>query len=178
MLGSTLQFPRGALGSLALLTGLLVATACARGTATREPEPAPEPEPQQSAVDALAAGDSATVEPDPSARDLTASEVKRRPHEKIEDLLEARTPGVQVSVYADGSLAIRIRGVSSFLANSAPLIVVDGTPVRLDRAGRLRGISPHDIETITVLKDPTDTALYGVRGANGVILITTVRPMP
>ena len=86
---------------------------------------------------------------------------------ELADML-ARVPGVQVRVYGD-NLQVRIRGSSSFRASEEPLVVVDGMVYR----GALRGINPGAIESITVLKNAGETAVYGARGANGVILITT-----
>ena len=78
-------------------------------------------------------------------------------------------PGLQVSVRG-GDLRVRIRGNnSSFLAGEQPLVIVDGMEYR----GDLRSINPYDIDRITVLKNAGDTAVYGARAANGVILITT-----
>lgn len=65
--------------------------------------------------------------------------------------------------------AIRIRGISSINAGNAPLVVVDGAPY----SGDINNISTQDIESMTVLKDAASNALYGARGANGVVLITT-----
>jgi len=61
-------------------------------------------------------------------------------------------------------------------ASNAPVYVVDDVPVQPGPGGALIVINPHDIESIKVLKDPADTGIYGMRGANGVILITTKRP--
>ncbi len=163
---------------LTLLTCVLVGsmTGCARPAASTQAEP--EPEPQTEAADAsIQAEPDSVPEPATTAADLTAREVEKRRNERIANLLETRTPGVRVTVHADGSLSIRVRGASSFVSGTAPLIVVDGTPVRFAAGGRIRGLNPHDIQSIEVLKDPTDTALYGVRGANGVVIITTLRPM-
>src|SRR5690606_14396940 len=66
---------------------------------------------------------------------------------------------------------VRIRGISSINANAGPLYVVDGVPFN----GNLNSIIPDQIESMNVLKDASSTALYGSRGANGVILITTKR---
>ena len=74
---------------------------------------------------------------------------------------------------ADGGIAVRIRGVSSFYGNNEPLYVLDGMPIQPGPNGSLTGINPYDIESIKVLKDPADTAIYGIRGANGVIVIKT-----
>ena len=67
-----------------------------------------------------------------------------------------------------GSTMVRIRGIGSINANS-PLYVVDGVPLQ----GNINSINPNDIASVQVLKDPSQTALYGVRGANGVIVINT-----
>jgi TonB-linked SusC/RagA family outer membrane protein len=86
--------------------------------------------------------------------------------------LEGAAAGVQVTggTGQPGSSAnIRIRGIGSVNASSAPLYVVDGAPYD----GDLSSINTNDIESITVLKDATSAALYGARGANGVIIITT-----
>lgn len=97
-----------------------------------------------------------------------------------QDLLIGKTPGVQITTGggAPGEGAtIRIRGGSSMKASNDPLIVVDGVP--LDNSGisgmrnPLNSINPADIETFTVLKDASSTAIYGARASNGVILITT-----
>lgn len=88
--------------------------------------------------------------------------------------LEGTVPGVQIassSGQPGSSAAIRIRGLGSISANQAPLIIVDGVPY----AGSLNTISPHDIETLNVLKDAAANSMYGARGSNGVILITTKR---
>lgn len=79
-----------------------------------------------------------------------------------------RVPGVQVRIEG-GDLRVRIRGSSSFLAGEQPLVVVDDMQYR----GSLGSINPYDIESIRVLKNAGETAVYGARGANGVILITT-----
>jgi TonB-dependent SusC/RagA subfamily outer membrane receptor len=143
-----------------LLVGVLVGSVsgCARTVDTAQAEPEPEPE------------ETTTL------ADLTSREIERRSNEKIKDLLETRSPGVRVRVNQDGTLSIRMGGPSSFHGSEAPLIVVDGTPYPTPR-GRVCCLNPHDIESIEVFKYPPETSLYGVRGANGVIVITTLRPM-
>ena len=92
-----------------------------------------------------------------------------------EQLIAAKTPGVQISTgsgAAGSGSQIRIRGGSSLNASNNPLIVVDGVPLDVDGAG-LNAINPNDIEDFTVLKDASATAIYGSRGSNGVIIITT-----
>lgn len=86
--------------------------------------------------------------------------------------LEGAIAGVQISSSTGqpgSSAAIRIRGLGSVSASQSPLIVVDGVPYE----GSLNTISPQDIETLNVLKDAAANSMYGARGSNGVILITT-----
>ncbi len=161
MLRSSLKFSGRALPALTLLAGILVGfvSGCSHPTTTSEAEP--EAAPQEDST---------------SASTISSNEIRKRPHEPIESLLEARFAGVRVSRNSDGSIAVRIRGAVSFLGSSEPLYVIDGIPIRPGPGGSLSGINPYDIESIQVLKHPPATTLYGVRGANGVILITTKRP--
>jgi TonB-dependent SusC/RagA subfamily outer membrane receptor len=69
-----------------------------------------------------------------------------------------------------------MRGTGSFYGSTEPLIVIDGIPLAAGHGGRLAGINPYYIESIEVLRHPPGTTQYGVRGANGVILIKTKRP--
>lgn len=71
-----------------------------------------------------------------------------------------------------GGIIVRIGGPTSFYSGQDPLFVIDGVPVQVSR-GTLSWLSAHDVESITALKDPSSTAIYGVRGANGVIVIKT-----
>lgn len=87
----------------------------------------------------------------------------------------AKVPGITVSRTSSGALAIRIRGGGSLNGNNSPLYVVDGLAVEAGPQGEMPGISPYDIESIKVLKDTEAMTLYGSRGANGVIIITTKR---
>jgi TonB-dependent SusC/RagA subfamily outer membrane receptor len=106
---------------------------------------------------------------------VTAEDLDRTPVESIERALAAKVPGLYVSHTADGSIAIRIRGNSSIEGSNEPLYVIDGTPVNSGPGGSLTGINPKDIASIEVLKDAVSTSFYGVRGANGVIIIKTKR---
>ncbi len=99
-----------------------------------------------------------------------------------EQLIQGKVAGVQITDAGGapgGSTTIQIRGGSSLSASNAPLIIIDGVPV--DNTGiagasnPLSLINPNDIESITVLKDASSTAIYGVRASNGVILVTTKR---
>lgn len=140
---------------------LLVAlvSACARSgrTSPREPTRAPPSD-----------------APAPAA--VTADDIQRTPIVSLEELMAAKFPGVWVARTADGGISVRIRGASSIMGNNEPLYVVDGIPVQTGPGGSLTGIVPNDIESIEVLKDAPATTMYGMRGANGVILITTKRP--
>lgn len=83
-----------------------------------------------------------------------------------------RIPGVRVMELAGGGLRVWIIGTSSFISGQDPLILVDGVVIHSAGDG-LSGINPNSIESITVLKHAGETAIYGSRGANGVILIKT-----
>lgn len=91
-------------------------------------------------------------------------------------VLQGRMAGVQVSQTSGepGNPArIRVRGASSIMENSTPLVVVDGTPMDYNEFSR---INANDLESVTVLKDASATAIYGSRGANGVIVVTSKKP--
>ena len=107
---------------------------------------------------------------------VTAEEMERTPGESIEKLLAGRVSGVRVSKTADGGISVRIRGTTSINGNNEPLYVVDGIAIEPGPGGSLAGFGLNDIASIEVLKDAASTAMYGVRGANGVILITTKKP--
>jgi TonB-dependent starch-binding outer membrane protein SusC len=111
-------------------------------------------------------------------KDLTSSistiegkEIEKMPVTNIAEAITGRMPGVQVTSLegAPGSeIVIRVRGGGSVTQDNAPLYVVDGFPV-----DGISNIAPTDIESFTVLKDASAAAIYGSRGANGVVLITT-----
>lgn len=119
--------------------------------------------------------------------------VERQPITSVEQTLQGTAPGVQVtqaSAAPGGGMSIRIRGGSSVNGSNEPLYVIDGFPVENDanaaspgNAGRdntapsnpLAALNPNDIASIEILKDASATAIYGARGANGVVLITTKR---
>jgi TonB-dependent SusC/RagA subfamily outer membrane receptor len=103
---------------------------------------------------------------------ITAEDLARYPGEPIERVIERKVPGVMVTRTPDGGIVLRIRGSSSIDGRDRPpLYVVDGAPVAPGPDGAL-SVSPHDIESIRVLKG-ADAALYGIDGANGVIVVTT-----
>jgi TonB-dependent SusC/RagA subfamily outer membrane receptor len=107
---------------------------------------------------------------------VTAEDIERAPGQPIEVILMNRFPGVVVTRAPDGGIAIRIRGTTSIHGSTEPLYVIDGLPIRPGPGGSLQGINPYDIESIEVLKDPASTTMYGMRGANGVVVITTKQP--
>lgn len=102
---------------------------------------------------------------------LSGEEIKKQPIASVAEALTGRMAGVRVTSSEgspDSEINIRIRGGASLSQDASPLYIVDGFPVN-----GINDISPSDIENITVLKDASSTAIYGSRGANGVILITT-----
>ncbi len=107
-----------------------------------------------------------------AASTMKAGEIEKLQTSSISRVLEGTVSGVQASA-ASGQpgtdAEIRIRGIGSINASSAPLYVVDGVPFD----GSVNSINPDDISSMTVLKDAASAALYGSRGANGVIIITT-----
>ena len=111
---------------------------------------------------------------------LKAEELNKGAVTSPQELIQGKVPGLHVSA-PDGQpgagSSIRIRGGASLNASNDPLIVIDGIPVANDAApgtpNALATINPNDIETFTVLKDASATAIYGSRASNGVILITT-----
>ena len=125
---------------------------------------------------ALAACGSGNTRPSTGAKpEVTATDIERGGGDPIEQL-QAKASGVQVSRTPDGGIAVQIRGSSSFYGGTQPLYVIDDVPVQPGPGGALVGINPHDIESIQVLKNPEDIGIYGVRGANGVILIKMKKP--
>jgi TonB-dependent SusC/RagA subfamily outer membrane receptor len=107
---------------------------------------------------------------------MTSEEIERAPGRSIGQLIMERFPGVTVTETGDGGLGFHIRGVGSFMGSNQPLCLVDDVPVDLSRGSNVRAINPHDIASIEVVQDPAGTAMYGVRGGNGVIVIRTKRP--
>ena len=102
---------------------------------------------------------------------LSSKSFKDQPIIQVSDALQGRVPGVQVqnSGVPGGTVKIRVRGSGSINRSNDPLYVVDG----IVRQSGLTGLNPEDIQSMQVLKDASSTAIYGSRGANGVVLITT-----
>jgi TonB-dependent starch-binding outer membrane protein SusC len=129
-----------------------------------------------------------------SVSSIKSEDIKAMPVVSLEQGLQGRAAGIQVTQASSapgGGVSVRIRGGNSINGGNEPLYVIDGFPIynNNDEAspsgGRLGGfrtapnalasINPNDIESIEVLKDASATAIYGSRGANGVVLITTKR---
>ena len=110
-----------------------------------------------------------------SASMVDARTIESRVSTNVTSALAGTTPGVQViSSSGDpgsGEATIRIRGIGSMSASNSPLYIVDGMPFD----GSISDINPNDVESMSVLKDAAASAIYGARGANGVVLITTKR---
>ncbi len=104
---------------------------------------------------------------------VTSKSFENQPLVRVEDALQGRAAGVTVARQSGapgGAVKIRVRGTNSITGNNDPLVVIDGII-----GGDLATLNPNDIATLDVLKDASATAIYGSRGANGVILITTKR---
>lgn len=104
---------------------------------------------------------------------VTSDDMDRTPTEPIEKALAFKVPGLTIAHNPDGTISIRIRGQTTILGSTEPLYIVDGVQVLSGPGGGLNGINPRDIASIEVLKDAASTAFYGMRGANGVIIIKT-----
>jgi TonB-linked SusC/RagA family outer membrane protein len=125
-----------------------------------------------------------------SVSSVRGEDLEKTPATTIGQALQGRAPGVEVKRASNapgGGIRIRIRGTNSINASSEPLYVIDGFPIvnndltpggagnQAQSPDPLSSISPHEIESIEILKDASASAIYGSRGANGVILITTKR---
>ena len=114
-----------------------------------------------------------------SVQTVSAENFNKGAITSAQDLITGKIAGVQITGATDpgGASTIRIRGGSSLTASNDPLIVIDGLPITNDGISGERNIlnivNPNDIETFTVLKDASATAIYGSRASNGVIIITT-----
>ena len=109
-----------------------------------------------------------------SVASVSAARLEQTPNTSVEQALQAAVPGVTVqtaSAGAEQNNNIMIRGQNSIRASTAPLVVVDGIPYN----GPLSEINPNDVASIDILKDASSAAIYGARGSNGVILVTTKR---
>lgn len=123
-----------------------------------------------------------------SVSNVDVDDLENMPSKTIDGVLQGQSPGLQISQNSGtpgGGMTVRVRGSSSINAGNQPLFVIDGIPVTTGNFGTvsmggqgmnaLSDLNPNDIESISVLKDASATAIYGARGANGVVLVTTKR---
>jgi TonB-dependent starch-binding outer membrane protein SusC len=124
-----------------------------------------------------------------SVSSIKAGEIKAFPTASVDQALTARATGInvtQASGAPGGAVTVRIRGSNSIISGSEPLYVVDGIPIYSNNdafsaggnrtaSNALASLNPADIESVEILKDASGTSIYGSRGANGVVLITTKR---
>ena len=109
------------------------------------------------------------IDPQPAKQDNSSDDLVK--------LLRTRSNGLVVTRTANGEIAVQLmHAPTSFYGASMPLYLLDDTPYRPGPDGALIGINPYDIESIKALTKPEETTMYGVRGANGVIVITTKKP--
>jgi len=102
---------------------------------------------------------------------VRSEEIVKRPLVRVEQALQGTTSGVQVASnngQPGAGLSVRIRGVNSITGSNEPLYVIDGYI-----GGSVESLNPNDIESMEILKDASATAIYGSRGSNGVVLVTT-----
>ncbi|MEQ8420048.1 MAG: TonB-dependent receptor [Arenibacter algicola] len=149
-------------------------------------------EPQSQALDEVVIVGYGTVKKSDltgSVSSIDGDSFKELPVTSVDQAIQARAPGVQVtqaSAAPGGGVSVRIRGSNSINSGSEPLYVVDGFPIYPDNeaygaggnrraSNALASINPNDIQSIEVLKDASATSIYGSRGSNGVVLITTKR---
>jgi TonB-dependent SusC/RagA subfamily outer membrane receptor len=106
---------------------------------------------------------------------VTADDMSKHTEEPIEKMLQGKVPGLLVSRTGDGQIAVQIRGATSFAERTqTPLYILDGLPFQPGKGGVLSGVDPYSIQEIKVLRG-TEAGIYGIEGANGVILIKTKR---
>jgi TonB-dependent SusC/RagA subfamily outer membrane receptor len=104
-------------------------------------------------------------------------------YESVVEMLRGQVPGLEILESGTRSIEVRVRGMNQSLQTNAdgasvsqqPLVVVDGVPSPRPAGDALLALNPQDVATITVLKDVASTAIYGTKGANGVILVRLKR---
>lgn len=110
-----------------------------------------------------------------SVSTVKMSDIAQAPNTSLDQALQGRLAGVDImstSGAPGANTSIRIRGTRSINASNEPLIIVDGV---IDAVHDIGDVNPADVESISIMKDASSTAIYGSRGANGVVLITTRR---
>jgi TonB-dependent SusC/RagA subfamily outer membrane receptor len=152
------RLPRPVPASAVLV--VLFALACGGG-----PKPLPGP---SGPVD-IGYGERDESESTMAVSSVSADELDTFRYARVEQMIAGRFPGVEVSESL-GRYVIRIRGTNSINAGNDPLVVIDGM---VTDVSALAGLSPSEVDRIDVLRDAASSAIYGSRGANGVILIRT-----
>ena len=154
---------------LAIALAASAAMGCARRGGSTPPTPEQMPEAEG------ASGRSMQGEGTGSVSVVDGADLQGQPNAQVEEMLAGRVPGVQVMRLPGGGISVRIRGVGSWMSDSEPLYVVDGMPVTVSGGRGLYWLNPGDLQRIEILKDASATSFYGVRGANGVVIVTTKR---
>jgi TonB-dependent SusC/RagA subfamily outer membrane receptor len=118
---------------------------------------------------------SATVAATPASTrgDISLAESQHYIH--VEQLLMARASGLEVRSLGQGQFTLLVRGRPGLGDRQEPLVVIDGTPYTENGADVLASMTPRDVKRVEVLRDAASTSLYGTRGTNGVLLVTTRR---
>jgi len=153
--------PASVLARIAVGTGILlgVPAGCARSAPDTEPAPA--------------AGGG-----EPTNAVVTADDIRQNPSQSLVQIIQSKCASCTVHMTPDGRISIRVRGRGTIQGDGEPLYVIDGVPIEPGPGGALLGVNPHDIEKIEILTDPASISMYGSRGANGVIVVTTKGPPP
>jgi TonB-dependent starch-binding outer membrane protein SusC len=148
-----------------IVAAALACVACSSNPALRSPE---------GDVD-IGYGTKAANKVAGSVGSVTREDINRMRFARIEDMIAATVPGVRI-IRSGNNISLQLRGQNTILGETEPLIVLDGVPLAQGTGGfSLSTLSPQDVERIDVLKDAGSTAIYGSRGANGVIIINTRR---
>ena len=152
-----------------VIAASVAATGCAPQPAALALLPTPLPLNVRLTREAPVAG---VAEARVAARDeISLAESARYAH--IQELLIARAPGLEVRPIGNGQFALSVRGRPSLSNGHEPLVVIDGMQFSLGGAEVLSGLTPRDVKRVEVLRDAAATGVYGTRGANGVVLVTT-----
>jgi len=150
----------------------LVLAGCARGNVSHRDAPQPD-----SAV-SVGYGTQARKNTTGAVTSVIPTEADAH-FSRMEEMLRARVPGLEVGHRPNGDITLRVRGQRGLTGDARedePLLVIDDVQIPTGSlASALTALAPRDVERIDVLKDAASTAIYGTRGANGVIIITTKR---
>ena len=148
--------------------GVWIAGAACGGTRPERPAPTPS---------SAAVADSQPLAAAGAVRAGPEGAGDRGHYESALEMLRGKAPGVQVIEVAPGQFEIRIRGVNQSLqaTGQEPLVVLDGVASSRPAGQLLMSLNPEDVVSIEVVRDVASTAVYGVRGANGVLIVQTRR---